>query len=761
MGEFGIGQPVRRFEDDRLLRGEGRFLHDLDVPGAAHLALVRSPHAHARIVSIDAAAAAASPGVLGVFTEDDLARDGIGTPEVTIARKRPDGSPMFWRAHAGLARGRVRYVGDPVVAVVAATSAQAKDAAERVLVEYEALPSVTATAEAAGAVAVWDECPDNVCNVHEVGNAAATEAAFKHAARVVKRRYVISRVHAQFMEPRGALGVYDPAAQSYTLYIDVQYPHRVRDLMSSHILKVPPERIRVVVGDVGGSFGTKGWVYVEHRLVLWLAKRIGRPVRWTCDRSEAPLADEHGRDCVNEIELALDADHRFLALRARVTNNLGAYVSSDRSLLPTFANLGSMVGVYAIPAAHVRVTGVFSNTSPTAPYRGSGRPEAIYAIERLIDDTARELGIDRAQLRRRNLVAPSAMPYKTALTFTYDCGEFERVLDEALALGDWKGFPARREEARRRGRLRGIGIAMAIERAGSPPGDEYAEIRFDAEGTATLFMGSKNQGQGHETTFRQIACEKLGLAPEDFRYVDGDTARVAKGTGSFGSRSTTIAGSALWIAAGRIIERGKPVAAQLLEANEADLVFEKGRYLISGTDRGVSLKEVAKASLLSESATFAPASETFPNGCHVCEVEVDPETGTIELVRYSVVDDVGTEVNPLTLKGQVAGGVVQGIGQILMEQIVYDRESGQLLTASFMDYAMPRAADLCGFRIGSHPVPTRQNPLGVKGAGEAGTVGALPAVMNAVADALAQRGAAPIDMPATPERVWRALNSGK
>ena len=771
MGQFGIGQPVQRFEDPRLLRGEGRFIHDLRLPGESHLVLVRSPHAHARIVAIDVAAAASAPGVLGVFTAAELERDGIGTPEVTIPRKRPDGSPMFWRAHAGLARERVRYVGDPVAAVVAETLAQARDAAERVEVEYEALASVTATGAAArpGAPAVWDECPDNVCNVHEVGDAAATDAAFARAARVVKRCYVVSRVHAQFMEPRGAVGQYDAVERRYTLHIDVQYPHRVRDLMASHILKVPREQVRVVAGDVGGSFGAKGWVYVEHRLVLWLARRIGRPVKWTCDRSEAPLADEHGRDCVSDAELALDAQGKFLALRVRTTNNLGAYVSSDRSLLPTFANLGSLMGVYAFPSAHVRVLGVYSNTSPTAPYRGSGRPEAMYVIERLVDDAARELGVDRVELRRRNLIPPSAMPFKTALTFTYDCGEFERVMDKTLALADWSGFAARREESARRGRLRGIGIANAIERAGSPPGNEYAEIRFDPQGDATLFMGSKNQGQGHETTFRQIACERLGLAPEDFRYVDGDTGQVAQGTGSFGSRSTTLAGSALWLAADKVIAKGRKIAAHLLEAGEADIAFAEGRFAVAGTDRSVSLKEVARASFvlgdppqgLNEHATFTPASETFPNGCHVCEVEVDPETGAIELASYAVVDDVGTEVNPLTLKGQVAGGVAQGIGQILMERIVYEAESGQLLTASFMDYAIPRADDLCGFEIGSHPVPTRQNPLGVKGAGEAGTVGALPAVMNAIVDALAPIGVAGLDMPATPERVWRAIRDSR
>ncbi|MBI2753803.1 MAG: xanthine dehydrogenase family protein molybdopterin-binding subunit [Betaproteobacteria bacterium] len=775
MGPFGIGQPVSRFEDPRLLRGEGRFIHDLHVPGEAHLVLVRSPHAHARIRSIDLSAARSAPGVLGVFTGEDLARDGLGTPEVTIPRKRPDGSPMFWRAHPGLASERVRYVGDPVVAVVAQSVLQAKDASEQVAIEYEDLRSATVTGNAyePGTPPVWDECPDNICNVHEVGDAAATEAAFARAARIVKRRYAISRVHAQFMEPRGALGQYDAGDGRYTLHLDVQYPHRVRDLLASRILKIPAERLRVVAGDVGGAFGAKGWTYFEHRLVLWLAKKLGRPVKWTCERSEAPLADEHGRDCVSEAELALDEAGRFLALRARITNNLGAYVSSDRNLLPTFANLGSLVGMYAFPAAHVRVLGVFTNTSATAPYRGSGRPEATYVLERLIDDAARELGVDRVELRRRNLVPASAMPYKTALTFTYDCGEFERVMDKALALGEWQGFGVRREEAKRRGRLRGIGIANAIERAGSPPAGEFAQIRFDTDGSATLFLGTKNQGQGHETTFRQIACERLGLAPEDFRFVDGDTALVAQGMGSYGSRSTTLAGSALWIAAERIIVKGRQIAAHLLEANEADIAFSEGRYSIAGTDRGVTLMEVAKAAFipqnlpqgmapgLDEHATFTPPAETFPNGCHVCEVEIDPETGAIELAGYRVVDDVGTEINPLTLKGQIMGGIVQGAGQILMEQMAYDPESGQLLTASFMDYAMPRAGDLCNFQIGSHPVPTKLNPLGVKGAGEAGTVGAMPAVMNAIVDALAPLGVRALDMPATPERVWRAIRGSR
>ncbi len=774
MNPYGIGQALERVEDPRLLRGEGRFLSDRRVAGEAQLVLVRSPHAHARILRIDATAAASAPGVLGVFTVEDLLRDGLRPTSVTLQRRRPDGAPMFWRPHPGLARDRVRHVGDPVVAVVAGTVAQARDAADQVGVEYEAQPAVTdgASAVAPGATVVWEECPDNVCNVFEIGDRAATEAAFARAAHVVEGRYNVSRVHAQFMEPRGALGEYDPADGRYTLHTDTQYVHRVREALAGMVFGIPEHRIRVVAGDVGGAFGTKGWAQLEQRIVLWLARRLGRPVRWSCERSEAPLADEHGRDCLSEAELALDADGRFLALRVRNLNNLGAYVSSDRQLMPSFANLGSLVGVYAIAAAHVRVTGVFTNTNPIAPYRGNGRPEAIYVLERLIDDAARALGMDRIELRRRNLIAPAAMPYRTALTFTYDCGEFERSLERALELSDWAGFGARRAAAARRGRLRGIGLANAIERAASPPGAEYAEIRFDPGGDATLVLGTKSQGQGHETVFRQIASERLGLDPGALRYEEGDTGVVAFGAGTFGSRSMALGGSALWRAADRVIAKGRRIAAHLLEAGEADVAFSDGRFTIAGTDRGLGLKDVARAAFVTaklpaglepgllERAAFAPTAETFPNGCHVCEVEIDPETGVTRLCNYTVVDDVGTEVNPMLVKGQVVGGVVQGLGQVLMERMAYDPDSGQLLTASFMDYALPRADDLCDFRVASNPVPTALNPLGAKGVGEAGCVGALGAAMNAIVDALLSAGGSAIDMPATSERVWRALRTG-
>ena len=769
MAKFGIGQAITRFEDARLLRGRGRYHEDVHLPGEAHMVVVRSIHAHAAIGGIDARAARALPGVRAVFTAADVG-DDLGTMKMTLKRTRPDGSPMFAPAHRGLARERARYVGDPIALVIADTRAQAEDAAERVRVDYAPLPSVTCIAEAVapGAPAVWDECPDNVSNVYEVGDRAGTDAALARAPRVIRRRYVISRVHAQYMEPRGALGTWDPLDERYTLYADVQYPHRVRSALAMNILRVPEHKIRVVAGDVGGGFGTKGWQYPEHRLVLWAARKLGRPVKWVCERREAIAADEHARDNVTDAELALDADGRFMALRVRTLAGVGAYVSSDRNLLATFSNVATLVGVYTIPVAHVRVTSVLANTNPTAPYRGAGRPEATYVIERLIDDAARELGLDAVELRRRNVIPAAQLPYKTALGVTYDSGDFATGMERALKLADVAGFPARREAAAARGRLRGLAVVNAIERAAGPQ-PEFAEIRFAPSGSATIYMGTKNQGQGHETTFKQILHERLGLDPATVRFVDGDTDQVAFGMGSMGSRSTVIGGTALWTAADKVIAKGRKIAAKLLEAAEADVMFAEGTFKVVGTDRAVALADVARAAFqpaqlppgvepgLYETGTFSPPGDTWPNGCHVCEVEVDRETGMVEVVRYAVVDDVGTVINPLTLKGQIHGGVAQGIGQALMEEVVYEPGSGQLLTASFMEYAVPRAMDVCDFAIESNPVPTNLNPLGAKGAGEAGTVGALPAAVNAVMDALAPLGVRELDMPASPARVWAAM----
>jgi len=771
MGQFGIGQPVKRFEDRRFLRGEGRFQNDQNLPGQAHGVVLRSPHAHARIRALDTSAALAAPGVLAILTGDDLARAGLGTMGVPFQRKRPDGSPMFARAHLGLAREKVRFVGEPVAFIVAEALAQARDAAERIDIDYEILPSVTDTADAVEAkIAVWDECPDNISNLFEAGNKAATEAAFAQAAHIVRRRYVISRVYAHYMEPRGAIGVWDPGEERYTLYADVQYPHRVRQALATRIFKIPESRIRVIAGDVGGGFGTKGWQYPEHRLVLMAAKQLRRPVKWSCERSEAILADEHARDNISDAMLAVDNDGRFLALRVKTFANVGAYISSERNLLATFGNVGTLTGVYDIGAAYVEVHAVMANTNGTAPYRGAGRPEATYVIERLIDDAARELHDDPVELRQRNMIPNEKLPYKTALGLNYDCGDFLGNLEKALALSDWDGFPRRRAHSRAHGRLRGIGLANPIEKAAGP-GQEFAEIRFHPSGNVTLLMGSKNQGQGHETTFKQVLSEKLGIDPSDIQYIDGDTDRVAFGIGTNGSRSTVIGGSALWMAADKIIAKAKKLAAHLMEAAEADIEFADGTFAVAGTDRRIALAEVAKAAFragnlppgleggLYETGTFSPTDFTYPNGSHVCEVEIDAETGELDILNYVVVDDVGTVVNPIGLKGQIHGGVMQGLGQAVMEQVVYDRESGQMLTGSFMDYAMPRADALPEISVTSNPVPTKRNPLGAKGAGEAGTVGALPAIVNAVMDALSPLGVKNIDMPTTSARIWHAMRN--
>ncbi len=774
MEKFGVGQSVLRHEDPRLLCGRGLYVNDVNLPGQTYAIVLRSPHAHAEIKSLDVSATKAAPGVLAVFTGEDIAADNLGVPGMPAKWKRPDGEPMKYRPQPPLALSRVRYVGDPVALVVAETLDQARDGAELIDIDYEALPSVTDTAQTveADAPLVWDDYPDNISGLYQAGDAGAVEAAFASAAHITKRRFVISRVFAQYMEPRSAIGVYDEREDRFTLHADVQYPHRVRQLLAEKIFSMPEQNLRVVVRDVGGGFGTKGWQYPEHRLTLWAARKVGRPVKWACERSEAVQADEHGRDNVTEAELAFDTDGRVTGLRVNTVANIGAYLSAIRNLLAVFANVGTLIGVYDVPAAHVAVRTVHSNTNQTAPYRGAGRPEATYVIERMFDEAARELGIDPADLRARNMIAPDAMPVKTVLGLSYDCGEFAQNQAEALKMANYAEFSQRREEAAARGMLRGIGIGNPIERAASPAPD-FAEIRFSTDGSATILMGTKSQGQGHETIYRQIVGERLGLGPDDMRVVDGDTDRVAYGMGTMGSRSTVIGGSALYFAADKVIGKATEIAAHLLEATVADLEFTDGKFIVAGTDREMKLREVAKASFLPaklpagmepglfKSATFVPEDDTYPNGSHVCEVEIDPDTGTVEIVGYWVVDDVGTMVNPAIVKGQIHGGIAQGVGQILMEQVAYEKESGQLLSGSFMDYAMPRADNFGPLEVASNDVPTKRNPLGVKGAGEAGTVGAMPSLMNAIMNALAQVGVEHIDMPATPERVWQAIQVAK
>ncbi len=765
------GRGTLRVEDARLLRGKGRFIDDQKRPNQAIAYFLRSPVAHGTIDRIDVVEALALPGVLAIYTGKDIAADGLGHPPMQSPLRRPDGQPAFHSPHPGLAQDKVRYVGDPVAMIVAESIAQAKDAAERIEIVFGDLPANAATDRATNddTPDVWDENPGNVAAVYQVGDAQGTESAFASAAHVVKRRFVISRVHAQYMEPRGVLGEYDEADGQYTLTVDAQYPHRVRHVLSEFILKVSERDVRVVCGDIGGGFGAKGWQYVEHRLALWAARKLGRPIKWTCERSEVLLADEHARDDVTDAELALDANGSMLALRVQTQVNVGAYVSSVRNFGPAIGAVGLLVGTYAIPKAHVTVICVQTNTNPTAPYRGAGRPNANFVIERMVDEAARELNIDRIELRRQNLIPPTAMPNKTPLTFTYDCGAFELGLDKLLDLADVANFEVRRAESQKRGCLRGLGIANAIEQAAGIE-MEFAEIRFNRSGSALILVGTKNQGQGHETMYQRIAADCLGLDISQFRVVEGDTDKVAYGVGTMGSRSAVMGGSAVYLAAHKVIAKAKRIAAHLMEVSEDDLAFENGRFTVAGTDRSIALKELARRAFepawlphglepgLYETATFGDTRYTFPNGCHACEVEIDPETGEVQIVSYAVVEDVGTVINPITLAGQMHGGIAQGAGQILTEQIVYD-DTAQLLSGSLMDYALPRAIDIPPILTESNPVPTKQNPLGVKGAGEAGTCGAMPAVMNAITDALAQVGVTALDMPATPARVWKALNN--
>ncbi len=765
MGEFAIGQSVARFEDARLLRGGGRYVGDMVLPGMVHGYVLRSPHAHARVRAIDTRIAEAAHGVLAVITGADWAASGWGDLPVPGGLKRRDGS-SFRPPYPALVKDRVRFVGDCVALVVAETYHQALDAAELIVVDYEPLPACVSTADATAedAPRVWDDCPGNIGFVQLFGDKAATDAGIASAAHVIKHRFVINRVTAASMEPRGCLGDYNAAEDRYIIYTTLQRAHPFRSELAP-ILKVPESRIRVVAGDIGGSFGMKSAVYNEVALVLLASKRVGRPVKWVSTRSESFLCDAQARDNVTQAELALDASGTFLALRVRTIASIGAYLQTGMPAVT--GNIGTLAGVYRTPAIHADVTAVFTHTNPVRPYRGNGRPEAAYVIERLVDLAADELGMDPAELRRRNYISAQAMPFKTGLTFTYDSGEFEKSMDMALKLADAGGFERRRAEARKRGKLRGIGLSNTIERAAAA-GFEGAEIRFDKSGTATLLSGSVTQGQGHETIFKQIMCDRLGLDPGEVHYVQGDTDQVFVGEGTGGSRSATIGGSAVHIAADRIAGKGKEIAAHLLGLGAQEINFADGVFSSPKTNRTLTIREVAKEAMepaslpagsdvgLIATATYAAPVQNFPNGCHICELEVDEETGEVEIVRYSVVDDVGTVLNPLLLKGQIAGGVAQGVGQILMEDIRFD-EDGQNLTASFMDYAMPRATDISAVAVKSNPVPTKTNPLGVKGAGEAGCVGAMPAVANALVDALSQLGVRHVEMPATPERLWRAM----
>ncbi len=766
MGEFAIGQGVPRFEDPRLVQGRGRYIDDVVYPGMAVGVVLRSPHGHAKINSIDTTTAKAAPGVLAVITAADWKEAGLGELPSHSGLKLRDGSTMFKPPYPVLAEDRVRWIGDPVAFVVAETNAQAADAAEMIEVDYEPLPAVVSTAKAAepGAAKVWDGCADNISFVELIGDKAATDAAFAKAAHIAKHRFVINRVTAAAMEPRGAVGVYLPAEDRYIIHTPAQRAHPYRNEIAK-VMKVPESKVRVICIDVGGSFGMKTPVFNEAPLTMFASKLTGRAVKWMSTRTEAFLSDAQARDNVTEAELALDKEGHFLAMRVKTIAAIGAYLQNN---MPAFIlNAGTLAGVYRIPAMHVDITGVFTNTNPMRPYRGNGRPEAGYVIERIVDVAADELGLDPAELRRRNYISPAQMPFKTALTFTYDCGEFEKNMDLALELADAKGFKKRREESRKRGKLRGLGISNTIERAAAG-GTEGAEVRFDRGGTATLFSGSMTAGQGHETVFKQLVCDRLGLNPDEVRYVQGDTDEVFYGEGTGGSRTSTMSSAAFTMATDKVIEKAKAIAAHAFKVDAADVKFTDGVFSSPKTNRTMTIKEVAIDSAnparipaamepgLFATAVYKAGLQNFPNGCHVCELEIDRETGEVQIVRYSVVDDVGTVLNPLLLHGQIHGGVAQGAGQVLMEDIHFDA-SGQLVTASFMDYAMPHAHNLSNIEVESNPVPTKTNPLGTKGAGEAGNVGALPAVANAVVDALSEFGVKHVEMPASSERIWRLM----
>ena len=773
MGEFAVGQSVPREEDPRLLTGAGEFLDDVSLRGQAWGYVLRSPHAHAHIRRIDIAAAKAAPGVLTVLTGADWAAEGYGgLPCEDLAKTRPDGSPIYQPHYPALVKDTARCVGDAVAFVVAETALQARDAAELIEVEYEPLPAVADVGSAVepDAPLVWPDCPGNVSFFEEKGDAAAVEAAFAKADRIVRRTFVLNRVTAVAMEPRGCIGDYDPRQKRYTLYTGLQNPHPLRFQIARQVFGIPETSVRVVPGDVGGSFGMRGGTYPELLLVLWASRLIGRPVKWRCDRSEGFASDTHGRDNISDVALALDREGNFLALQVKTRAAMGAYLAI-RGPRPPTNNLGTVAGVYSTPAVHVAVTGVFTNTVCTNPYRGSGAPEAAYVGERIIDIAAREMGIDPVELRRRNTVSPDKMPWTNALGFKYDCGDFPGNMEKALSAADYAGFEARRAEAAARGKLRGIGLSNTVKKTSSPF-PETCSIRFDPSGTVTLLMGTISHGQGHETVFKQIVCGRLGLDPATVRYVQGDTDLVAYGRGTFNSRSMSIGGSAAALASDKTVEKARKIAAHLLEAAEEDVGFEDGKFTVRGTDRTLPFLDVAKAAFnpaklpdgvepgLSESASFAPKYWNWPTGVQVCELEIDPETGATEIVNFVCVDDVGTVINPLLLKAQMHGGILQGIGQALMEDVAYDAD-GQLLSGTLMDYCLPRADDVCYMEIVSAPVPTASNPVGAKGGGESGPTGALPAAIAAVADALKPLGIDHVEMPATPMRIWRAIRDSR
>ncbi len=768
MTKFGLAQSIRRVEDPRLLLGRGRYTDDILLPGMLHGIVLRSPHAAAKIIRIDTKAAASVEGVKAIYTGADFRADSIGPMPCAAPVQNRDGSNMVDPPHPALVEDAVRYVGDPVAFVVADTPAAARDAAELITVDYDVQPSITdlAAAMESGAPLVWPEAANNIVFDWVLGDKAATDALFASAAHVTRLTVVNNRVIVASMEGRASIADYDAATGRWVLYANTQGGWLIKNLIGA-VFQTEPANFRVITPDVGGGFGMKAFLYAEHVLVCYAARKLGRPVKWTSDRTEAFLSDTQGRDNITLGELAIDKDGKFLALRTRNVANMGAYLSTFAPYIPTLAGGAVLSGVYGFQQIYANVLGVFTHTAPVDAYRGAGRPESNYLLERLVDAAARELGIDRVELRRRNMIPASAMPHKTPVGKTYDTGDFAMVLDTALKQMDYAGFAARRAEAAQRGKRRGIGLAYYLEVTMGDP-TERAEIRFADDGFVDLYVGTQSTGQGHETAYIQLTSQRLGIDAEKIRVRQGDTDTIPVGGGTGGSRSLYSEGQAILLTADTVIDKGKQAAAEVLEAAAADIAFDDGRFTIVGTDRGIDIIALAatqrqkaangEQAITLDAAEIATVAEhTFPNGCHMAEVEVDPETGMIDIVRYRVSDDFGKTVNPMIVRGQVHGGVAQGLGQALLERTSYDAASGQLLTGSFMDYALPRADDLPDIEVDLLEVPSGSNPLGVKGAGEAGSVGSPPALINAIIDALSVDGITHIDMPTTPETVWQAL----
>ena len=766
--KFGIGQPVTRKEDPKFLMGQGRYVGDIDMLNIAQAFILRSPHANARIISVDVSAAHEAPGVILILTGEDYASSGLGSMAChTINPMLTGGQAAIQRPHGALVKDVVKCVGARVALIIAETLEQAKDASELIEIDYETLPSVASTEQARSGDAplVWEGTDNNLSFVYKMGNVSGVEDAMTNAAHITKARISNNRVNTNAMEPRSSIGIYDKGEQKYTLYAGNQGPNRVREELANEILKIPEAKLQVISPDVGGGFGMKGGAYGEDILVLWAAKLTGRPVKWVGERLESFMSDSHGRDVIADCEMALDVNGRVTALRVSADYNVGAYLSQAAGVTPMFFTV-LLSGVYAIPAIDVTTRCLFTNMGATAPYRGAGRPEAAFVLERLFDIAARELNLDPIEIRRQNLVKADQMPYQTALMPNLDCGDFEAVMDKGLEISDWAGFETRKTEASNRGKLYGRGIAVYMESAA--PFNERMDIRFDPGGEVTIIAGTHSHGQGHATVYSQMVSDFLGVPFESIHLMQGDTDKVAMGRGTVGSRSMTVGGSALKNAADIIIEKGKKIAGHVLEASEGDIEFEQGEFIVAGTDKKINIVEIAKMSYnpimwpahlpmgLDAAGEFNSGAGNFPNGCQIAEVEIDPDTGKVMLAKMIIVDDVGTVINPLLLEGQIHGGVAQGVGQALLEEMVYDENSGQLLTASFQDYCMPRADDFPQMKIANLSIPTKSNPLGVKGAGETGTVGAPPAVVGAISDAL---GVDDVPMPATPERVWRILNS--